>query len=99
MDKIYRKMPHSICNCCSRKLKTAHAFIQQAQDVNEKLISMLTEQDTDCLQETQIDLENCLEIKLENVDLKNEIDVECNITNICKDEKLFKQNVTTPKKM
>lgn len=67
-------MPQAICGCCSRKLKAAHAFVQQAQEVNEKLYSMLQGQETeedkplDCLQEVQIDINACAEIKLEQDD-------------------------------
>lgn len=65
-------MPQFICVYCSRKLKAAYAFVQQAQNANEKLYYMLVQQsdagDTkqvDCLQETQIDIDSCLQIKLE----------------------------------
>lgn len=66
-------MPQHICTCCSRKLKTSHAFIKQAQDADEKLRSMyatetMDKPPLDCLQEAQIDIETCLEIKMENCD-------------------------------
>lgn len=67
-------MPQAICGCCSRKLKAAHAFVQQAQEVNEKLYSMLQGQEPeedkplDCLQEVQIDINTCAEIKMEQDD-------------------------------
>lgn len=57
MDTMYQEMPQFICTCCCRKLKTAHEFVQQAREVNDKLWSMLSlSGQTDCLQETQIDL-------------------------------------------
>lgn len=63
-------MPHSICNCCIQKLKSSHAFIKQALICNEKLWSQLKRSQAiqDCLQEAEIDIQTCLEIKMENKD-------------------------------
>ncbi|GBP05099.1 hypothetical protein EVAR_71866_1 [Eumeta japonica] len=63
-------MPQVICGCCSKKLRAAHAFVQQAQEVNAKLCSMLQQSDDvnkplDCLQKVQIDIGSCAEIKME----------------------------------
>ncbi|KAI8129087.1 Zinc finger protein 197 [Lucilia cuprina] len=70
MDESGKEMPQNICGCCVRKLKAAYAFVQQAQEANDKLLSMLNETDEDkpidCLQEAQIDIQNCLEIKMED---------------------------------
>ncbi|XP_065362986.1 zinc finger protein 845-like [Calliphora vicina] len=70
------KLPQAICGCCSRKLKAAHAFVQQAQEVNEKLYSMAllkppdgVSKPLDCLQEVQIDIETCADIKMEHDDV------------------------------
>lgn len=48
-------------------------FIQQAHEVNDKLWSLLNnassvneDKPIDCLQEAQIDIQNCLEIKMED---------------------------------
>lgn len=70
MDHKYNELPQTICGYCSKRLKSAHAFVQQAKDVNEQLFSMLNEkyrlkQELDCLQETQIDIESCIKIKQE----------------------------------
>ncbi|XP_075150710.1 uncharacterized protein LOC142224809 [Haematobia irritans] len=73
-DKI-SELPQFICTCCARKLKSSHAFIIQAKEANEKLLAMLhteippdKDPPLDCLQESQIDINICLEIKLENTD-------------------------------
>lgn len=67
------EMPQRICIYCSRKLKSSYKFIKQTIEVNEKLVSLVTPtannyQKLDCLEESEIDIEKCLEIKLENVD-------------------------------
>lgn len=79
MDHKYDELPQTICGYCSKRLKSAHAFVQQAKDVNEKLSSILNEkyrlkQELDCLQETQIDIESCIKIKQEydGVDSKSD---------------------------
>ncbi|XP_065371119.1 zinc finger protein 571-like [Calliphora vicina] len=64
-DNKYKELPQLICGNCSRRLKSAHSFIQQAAEVNEKLHAMLNE-NLECLQEMQIDIESCRDIKLEN---------------------------------
>lgn len=105
MNETCKELPQTICGCCIRKLKSANAFVQQAHEVNDKLWSMLNEtnneDDSDddkpinCLQEAQIDIQDCLEIKMENeedtgedkkqeieelkVKLKKEEPEECNI--------------------
>lgn len=76
MNESCKEMPQSICSCCIRKLKSAYAFVQQAQEVNDKLWAMIKgeedldddedKQHVDCLQEAQIDIQNCLEIKMED---------------------------------
>lgn len=76
MDESCKEMPQSICAYCIRKLKSAYAFVQQAQEVNDKLWVMLKDNNgedlddenkhVDCLQEAQIDIQNCLEIKMED---------------------------------
>lgn len=76
MNETCIELPQTICGYCIRKLKSAYAFVQQAQEVNDKLWSMLNEtnieDDSDddkpinCLQEAQIDIQDCLEIKMEN---------------------------------
>uniref|UniRef100_A0A1I8NZB4 Protein krueppel n=1 Tax=Stomoxys calcitrans TaxID=35570 RepID=A0A1I8NZB4_STOCA len=73
------KMPQFICACCSRKLKSSHAFITQAKESNDKLLAMITTEippdkppPLDCLQESQIDIETCLEIKMESGDENEE---------------------------
>lgn len=83
MDDSFNEMPQSICGCCIRKLKAAYSFVRQAQEVNDKLWSMIKggddvdsmddEDDEDdkplnCLQEAQIDIQDCLEIKMEDDD-------------------------------
>ncbi|XP_073819545.1 uncharacterized protein [Musca autumnalis] len=92
------EMAQYICACCSRKLKSSHAFIRQAKESNETLLSMLKKEDLakpalDCLQEAQIDIETCLEIKMESGD--DEKDEEQVITQnakmkIPKNEDLFR---------
>lgn len=60
-------MQKSICQSCSEKLKQSHGFIKQAWSANEQLQSLLKSSETlDCLQESEIDINSCLEIKLEN---------------------------------
>lgn len=75
MDETFKEMPQMICSCCVRKLRAAHAFVQQAQEVNDKLWSVLQEdvieKRLDCLQEAQIDIQNCLEIKMEDEETEN----------------------------
>lgn len=75
MDETFKEMPQTICSCCVRKLRAAHAFVQQAQIVNDKLWSILQEDEAekpiDCLQEAQIDIQNCLEIKMEDEGTEN----------------------------
>ncbi|KAM7364204.1 uncharacterized protein ACRADG_000793 [Cochliomyia hominivorax] len=75
MDESYNKMPQAICACCIRKLKSAYAYVQQALEVNDKLWSIINyncgdddneDKPLDCLQEAQIDIQNCLEIKMED---------------------------------
>ncbi|XP_037806690.1 zinc finger protein 235-like [Lucilia sericata] len=79
------KMPQAICGLCSKKLKAAHAFVQQAQEVNEKLYSMFLQnpqsvdsvgvgKSSDCLQEVQIDIAACAEIKMEHDDVGDSSD-------------------------
>lgn len=65
-------MPRNICISCSRKLKSSHEFIKQAQEANHKcLASLLVTKKSnnsikvDCLQESEIDIRQCLEIKIE----------------------------------
>ncbi|XP_046803906.1 zinc finger protein 675-like [Lucilia cuprina] len=65
MDNKSVELPQIICGKCSRRLKSAHNFIQQAAEVNEQLNVMLNDQKFQCLQETQIDVETCMEIKEE----------------------------------
>ncbi|XP_073819551.1 uncharacterized protein [Musca autumnalis] len=60
-------IPKSICRICSGKLKLSHAFIKQVHMANEELQKFLKSNPSlDCLQETEIDINSCLEIKLEN---------------------------------
>lgn len=83
MNETVQEMPQTICVCCIRKLKSAYVFVQQAHDANEKLWSMVNEEQNindkpiNCLQEAQIDIQDCLEIKIEDdeeaSDNKNEI--------------------------
>lgn len=73
MDESYKELPQFICDSCSRKLKASHAFIQQTHEVNERLMLMLmgreeTNNQLDCLQEAQVDIQSCLEIKMEHDD-------------------------------
>ncbi|XP_075146311.1 uncharacterized protein LOC142220831 [Haematobia irritans] len=69
----HTQLPQSICSCCSRELKSSHAFIRQAKEANGKYLSIVTdalnpgteEHKMDCFQESEIDIRQCLEIKLE----------------------------------
>lgn len=73
-DDNFKNIPQSICDCCSHKLKSCHAFIKQARDANEYLWTLSRRMQievvakSDCLQETEIDIQTCLEIKLESED-------------------------------
>lgn len=79
MNVNYGAMPQSICLYCVRKLKSSYAFAQQAQEVHNNLWSLLNgeHKSTNCLQEEQIDLQNCLEIKAveENSRRKNVVEL------------------------
>ncbi|KAI8129877.1 Zinc finger protein 544 [Lucilia cuprina] len=71
MDEAYKELPQFICESCSRKLKASNAFIQQTHEVNERLMAMLMGREEinnhlDCLQEAQVDIQSCLEIKMEH---------------------------------
>lgn len=84
MEDESSEMPQYICYDCLCKLKSSHSFIKQAQDSNEKFISLLNNRD-----ELSIDIQPCLGIKVEcsdqpfcnyetsgsehNLDLKREI--------------------------
>uniref|UniRef100_A0A1I8P4I8 Protein krueppel n=1 Tax=Stomoxys calcitrans TaxID=35570 RepID=A0A1I8P4I8_STOCA len=69
------EMPQYICSCCSRKLMSSHAFIRQAKETNAKCLAMLKGgrlmvgnndgRKLDCLQESEIELHQCVEIKIE----------------------------------
>lgn len=72
MDEKYGEMPQSLCGFCVRKAKASYAFVQQAQEAHQKLWCAVQDvnnadesKTTDCLQESQIDIQNCLEIKME----------------------------------
>lgn len=69
-DDKNNEMPQQICIYCSRKLKSSYAFIKQAQEVNDKLWSLYPKasygRHLDCLEESEIDIEKCLEIKIES---------------------------------
>ncbi|KAM7362300.1 uncharacterized protein ACRADG_013065 [Cochliomyia hominivorax] len=75
------ELPKFICDSCSRKLKSAYAFVQQTHEVNERLMAMLIsrEQDStnqlDCLDEAQVDIQSCLEIKMEHDDTAAETEI------------------------
>lgn len=65
MDDKNRLLPQHICECCSRKLKMSHTFIKQAQEVNSRLCALLYQNHRqDCLEEFEIDIQQCLDIKL-----------------------------------
>lgn len=61
------EIPQYICSCCSRKLKSSYAFIKQAQKSNDRFLSLLTERQN-CMKESEIDIDQCLEVKMESDD-------------------------------
>lgn len=65
-------MPQSICESCARRLKAAHSFIEQAQDVNERLLFIACQLETNkhlnCLQEPSVDILPTKDIKVEDAD-------------------------------
>lgn len=85
MKDSSQELPKFICDSCSRKLKAAHAFVQQSHEVNERLMALLTrkevEDDTnsqlDCLKEAQVDIQSCLEIKMEQNEKSAESEINC----------------------
>lgn len=87
MDDIYEeKMPHSICECCARRLKAAHVFIQQTLEVNERLKALVGYVETDkeliCLQEPALDMVDASDIKAEKtedeeMDFLEQLEPEC----------------------
>ncbi|KAM7362686.1 uncharacterized protein ACRADG_013265 [Cochliomyia hominivorax] len=56
IEDYYNELPQYICEACSRKLKSAQAFIQQTHEVNERLLEMLTNQ-----KKADDNILNCLE--------------------------------------
>lgn len=70
LDDIYKKCPQSICDECVHQLKAAYSFIQLAQEVNKRIVDTMSKRteankESSCLQETQFDVQTCLEIKIE----------------------------------
>lgn len=73
IDDNKDEMPQQICIYCSRKLKSSYAFIKQVQKANDKLWSLKNTPTNhypkvDCLEESEIDIDKCLEIKMETDD-------------------------------
>lgn len=85
MEDSSQALPKFICDSCSRKLKAAHAFIQQTLEVNERLMVLLIRKNAeeesnsqlDCLEEAQVDIQTCLEIKMEQDETIAENETKC----------------------
>lgn len=87
MDDIYaEQMPQSICECCARRLKAAHVFIQQTLKVNERLKVLAGHVEGDkeliCLQEPAMDMVPASDIKAEksedeDMDFLGQLEPEC----------------------
>lgn len=65
LDDSCRELPQYICDGCIHKLKEAHAFAQQAADVNRRLVEMVLKRaeayETNCLQESQVGVQEIIE--------------------------------------
>ncbi|TMW52082.1 hypothetical protein DOY81_002862 [Sarcophaga bullata] len=80
----YTELPQYICYDCIHKLKVAHAFVQQAAEVNKRLVDIVLKRteafsETDCLQETQVSVQ---EIKMETEELNPNVTEDENIVEI-----------------
>ena len=78
-DVNVERMPQSICESCARRLKAAHSFIEQAQEVNERLLFIACQLETNkhlnCLQEPSVDILPTKDIKVEDADDTNFLEV------------------------
>lgn len=86
MEDLYGdQMPQLICESCARRLKMAHAFIQQTQEVNERLTSIAAQVEVNkqlnCLQEVPVDVLPTDNIKAEKdddeMDFLGQFEPEC----------------------